>query len=171
MVFGCSPFPPNPFNSITLTGLTGGGPVSPDANGNINLGGSNIAVVGDPATNTLVFLAPGITGIDWVTITSSPVVMSVNTGYIDRFVGSTNYMLPTTSAIGDVVIIVGVVFGYEIHPADGQSMFLGVEEARGPGGFITSYSAGNSIYLVCTIDNVEWRSVSIQGGFVVTTGP
>lgn len=171
MASGCNPFPPNQFNSITVTGLSGGGPVSPDANGNINLGGSNVAVVGTPGTNTLAFTAPGATGITWVTNTDPVVQMTVNTGYIDRFAGATNYMLPTTSAVGDVLIIAGTGLGYQVHLAAGQSIFLGIEQVQGPGGFLESDNAGNSIYLVCSLANVEWRAVSIQGNFGVTPGP
>ena len=104
MAFGCDPFPPSQFGTITLTGLTSGGAISPDANGNINLGGSNVAVVGNSATNTLSFTAPGATGVAWIDVTSSPIQMAVNTGYIDHFAGSTQYTLPPTSALGDVCI-------------------------------------------------------------------
>ena len=105
MVSNCNPFPDSQFNTITLTGTTGGCPVSPDANGNINLAGTNIAVVGNPAANTLTFTGPSASGFTWVTVTSSPITITPGTGYIDRFAGSTQYQLPAVSAVGDTFII------------------------------------------------------------------
>ena len=171
MAFDCDIFPPSQFGSITLTGLTGGGPVSPDANGNINLGGSNVAVVGNAGANTLSFIAPGASGVSWITVTSSPVSMTPNTGYIDRSVGATNYMLPATSSIGDVLFVVGTGLGYEIHLDVGQSIFLGTEQIQGPGGYIASLNSGNSNYLVATLADTEWRVISTQGNFMTTPGP
>ncbi|QZA59480.1 hypothetical protein [Candidatus Rhabdochlamydia porcellionis] len=171
MAFSCDPFPSSQFGAITITGLTGGGAISPDANGNFNLGGSNISVVGNSATNTLSFTAPGASGVTWIVNTDAVVPMSVNTGYIDRFPGATNYMLPATSSVGDVLYVVGTGLGYEIHLAAGQSLFIGTEQRQGPGGFLISENLGNSIYLVATIPNTEWRAVSVQGTFGGPLGP
>lgn len=171
MAFGCNPFPDNQFGTITLTGLTGGGAISADANGNFNLGGSNVAVVGNSATNTLSFTAPGATGVTWVVNTDPVVQMTVNTGYIDRFAGATNYMLPATSSVGDVLFVIGTGLGYEIHLAAGQSIFIGTDQTQGPGGFVASVNNGNSVYLVATIPNTEWRAISIQGTTGGSPGP
>lgn len=170
MAFGCDPFPPSQFNSITLTGLTGGGPVSPDVNGNINLGGANVAVIGTPGTNTLAFFAPSATGITWVDVTSSPIQMAVNTGYIDHFAGATQYTLPPTSALGDVLFIVtaGVINnGWVLNMAPTQQVYLGASQTSF-GGTVTSLNSGDSLYLVCTQANVRWIAISFVGNFGVT---
>lgn len=170
MAFGCDPFPPSQFNSITLTGTTGGGPVSPDVNGNINLGGGNVSVTGFPGINTLVFAAPSATGITWVDVTSSPIQTSVNTGYIDHFVGATQYTLPPTSALGDVLFIVtaGTINnGWALNMAPTQQVYLGSSQSSF-GGTVSSQNPGDTLYLVCTQANVRWIAISFVGNFNVT---
>lgn len=164
MVSGCNPFPENPFSSITLTGTNGGGPVSPNSNGNINLSGTNIVITGNPATNSLTFTGPSANGVPWITNTALNVPMAVNTGYIDRFDGATQYQLPTTSKVGDVLYIVGTGLGYEVHQGNGQQIFIGTQSTTlGTAGYIRSQNTGSSVYLVCSIENQEWRAISVQG--------
>lgn len=178
MAFGCDPFPPNQFNSITLTGLTSGGPVSPDVNGNISLGGSNVAVVGDPTTNTLSFIAPSAAGITWIENESEFVQMMNNTGYIENFSGTATYMLPPTSNLGDVLYIVSnfetidpLPVVWQIFLGPGQKIALGNSITtvgptnNGPpmtGAFLAQNSA-TSVYLVCAVPNIKWDVISVQG--------
>lgn len=169
MVSACNPFPDSQFGTITLTGTTGGGPVSPNANGNINLAGTNIAIVGNPAANTLTFSAPNASGFTWVTVTSSPITITPSTGYIDRFPGATQYQLPAVSAVGDTFIVLGTGLGYEVHQGAGQQIFIGTQGTTvGTAGFIESLNAGSTVYLVCTTANQEWRAISVQGNINVT---
>jgi hypothetical protein len=177
MAFGCDPFPPSQFGTITLTGLTGGGAVSPDANGNFNLGGTNVAVFGNSATNTLTFSTPGASGVTWINNMDPTVQMAVNTGYIDNFNGSTIYTLPATSAVGDILYIVsGLNTGdpngpvWRIYLGADQQIVLG-NEVTGVGPTdsgteapsVAAQNVATSIYLVCSVANTRWVSISIYG--------
>lgn len=181
MASGCNPFPPSQFGTITLTGLTSGGAVSPDTNGNINLGGSNIAVVGNPATNTLRFIAPSTSGITWVYNTSPTVQMAVNTGYIDNFSGSTVYTLPVTSALGDVLYVASGLQAlsgsvWQIYLNAGQQVVLGntttgvgpTVPGNPPTPAIIAQNDAASVYLVCSVANTRWVAISIYGNVMAT---
>lgn len=186
MAFGCNPFPDNQFGTITLTGLTSGGAISADANGNFNLGGSNVAVVGNAATNTLTFIAPGASGITWINNATNPdVQMVVNTGYIDNFNGPTIYRLPAASSVGDVLYVVsGLTSGaapgapvWRIYLNPNQQIVLGTA-ATNPGPTdgtvdppqptVIAQNGAASVYLVCSVANTRWVAVSIYGNVQIT---
>ena len=166
----CSPFSSDQFSrqaSITLRGTSGGGAVSPNANGNIDLRGSGVAIIGDPSTNTLNFFAANASGITWVDVQSSPIALSPNTGYIDHFSGSTEYTLPLTSNLGDVMFIVSGLSsnqGWKVFQNAGQQIVIG-EGSTTPGtaGSITSQNPGSVLYLVCSLPNIRWIAISIMG--------
>ncbi|KAG6559270.1 hypothetical protein RHABOEDO_001902 (plasmid) [Candidatus Rhabdochlamydia oedothoracis] len=140
------------------------------ANGNINLGGGNIAVIGNSVTNTLAFFTPDTKGITWVDVTSSPIQMSVNTGYMDNFSGSTLYKLPASSAFGDVLFIVTAETennGWMLNMAPTQQVCLGAIQTTF-GGTITSLNSGDTLYLVCSQANIKWVAISFTGNFGIT---
>jgi hypothetical protein len=96
--------------------------------------------------------------------------MSANTGYIDHFGGATQYTLPATSVLGDVLFIVTAGTtnnGWVLNMAPTQQVYLGSDQSSF-GGTITSQNAGDSLYLVCTQANVRWIAISVNGNFMVT---
>lgn len=162
-------FPPSQFTSITITGTSGGGPVPPDANNNINLAGTNITITGIPAANTLDFSATVTSPITWIDVTTSPITMAPNTGYVDHFNGNTQYILPTTAAFGTVLFIVsGQNAGsgelWTIVQNAGQQVMIGADSTTlGPAGSVNAQSVGASLYLVNSVANLRWLAISIYG--------
>lgn len=169
----CTPFPPNQFGSLTLTGTSGGGPVSPNANGNFIFADPGIQIIGNPATNTLNFFGPTFLSIPWIDVTTSPITLSPNTGYIDHFNGDTQYTLPTTAALGTVLFIIsGQNAGsgqlWTIHQNAGQQITVGGDASTvGVTGSVTAQSVGASLYLVNTVANLSWVAISIFGNINV----
>ena len=77
--------------------------------------------------------------------------------------------LPATSAIGDVIILQGYgAGGWKITQAANQQVLFGNKNTTlGASGYLASTDKGDSVSLVCTNTNLEWRLFGAVGN--VTT--
>lgn len=119
------------------------------------------------ASGTVAFT----TQIDtWVDQTTTPVTMSVNTGYTaDAGASLITLTLPATSSIGQWVEINGKGAGlYTIAQAAGQQIVFGnVSSTLGAGGSVSSQLVSDNIKLRCITANTIWTVVSSEGNFTI----
>jgi hypothetical protein len=97
--------------------------------------------------------------------------MTSNHTYIANDAAKTTFTLPTTSAVGDILGIVGSQLntgGWAITYTTGQSISGPNESSTVTTGNLTSTGAyGQSIQLMCTVANTTWVVQNNSGGFTV----
>ena len=156
----------------TITGNVGGA-VSPSIAGNINIVGTgSVTVTGNPGTNTQTISVSG-EGLAWSFKTSAGNVnpMAANNGYFANDISLVEFLLPATSAVGDVIRVVGIGYGlWQIRQGAGQQIVLGnrdynsayasIQTTAGVAGSITSALSNDSVELVCSAANTTWRYIS-----------
>jgi len=101
----------------------------------------------------------------WVDQSSSPVTMTTNTGYTSDDASSlVTFTLPTTSAIGDFVEIVGKGSGlWKIAQAAGQQIQISPNSTTsGATGYLASVNQYDAVKLRCDTANTIWSVVSQQ---------
>ena len=145
-----------------ITTDDGSPPVEPDTNGNINiLGGTGIDVTGTGPGDTVTISGSGaIVNLMWSVITTATKAIEVNNGYFsDRGAGVT-FTLPATSIIGDTFIVNNInAGGFTISQNAGQTIFIGNQNTTtGIGGSINSTDLGDSLILVCSNANTDFRA-------------
>lgn len=97
-------------------------------------------------------------GSSAVEVTTTSASMAINTTYIANNAGLVTLALPTTSAIGSIIEVIGKgAGGWKISQSAGQKINFGnVTTTVGVTGFISSNFQFDSIRLVCTIANTTW---------------
>lgn len=145
-------------NGQLLIGRSGADPVA----ANITAGSPNITIGNIPGGITISATGPG--GFSWHEVTGTSQLMVSNDGYVANNVGLVTLTLPTTSVLGDELSIVGKGSGgWLIAQNAGQQIIYGNQSTTlGATGSLASTAAADSIYLVCTVANLEWT---------VATGP
>jgi hypothetical protein len=123
--------------------------------------GTGINITGSPAgfggTVTISNTAAG-SGFTWNDNATSRTMVSGN-GYLVKAGAQQTFVLPTSSAVGDLVEVCWVsgAGGWKITQAAGQQVrFAATTTTVGTGGSLTSTSVGNTIRLVCTTANTTW---------------
>lgn len=108
-------------------------------------------------------------GLSWSIVTSDT-TFTVNTGVIANKGTLLNMALPTTSAVGAVIAIVGMNAGlWKITQAASQQIHFGNQNTTsGTGGSLASLLTYDAIYLVCTVANLEWVAINSVGNITVT---
>jgi hypothetical protein len=101
--------------------------------------------------------------IAWVHVTSNTQTMSSNKGYvIDNGASLVTLTLPSTSAIGDQINIVGRSSGgWKVVYTSGQSVIIGSATSTVTTGNVASTNAHDAITLICTQANGEWTALSL----------
>lgn len=117
----------------------------------------------------IVISASGGSGFAYSTITGATTNMMSNNGYIVDYTGGTaGLFLPTTSDVGDQVIIMGQsAGGFVINQGAGQQITISpVQTTLGAGGSLASTNRYGSLTLVCTVANTFWQApCGVQGIF------
>jgi hypothetical protein len=159
----------SPFNSIVLTngqlliGSTGNDPVAASISG-----GSGINVVNAAGSITISTTA---TPTSFVNETSAgPTAMVSNTTYLANSGASLcSFSLPTTSAQGDTLAVVGSNTGlWTITQAASQQIFYGdVSSTAGTGGSVSGTLQYDVLRLRCNVANVSWIVESAVGNHSV----
>jgi hypothetical protein len=96
--------------------------------------------------------------------------MTSNSGYSIISGPGSNFTLPTTSVLGDILVLVGndVATTFAVLQASGQQIRFGNKlTTLGAGGSITSAEDGASLLLVCTAANTTWSVISSVGNFII----
>jgi hypothetical protein len=151
-------------NGQLLVGSTGADPVAASITA-----GTGISVT--PGAGTITIASTGGGGFTWNNVTvNAPVTMVAAHGYIQNSAGTNlDFILPSTSAVGDVVAVADGGLGFQITQAAGQYIEFGnVTTTVGTGGSITSISGQNcAIQLLCIQANIAWVVISSVSNFTV----
>lgn len=154
----------------SVIGNSGGSVGVSTENGELTLVGSGgITVTGSPSTNTLTISASGSGSISWQTISASQ-ALSVNNGYFCISPGGAIALsLPTTSAVGDTIIVtLDGATSYTITQGANQQIRFGSQETTlGASGSLTTTSQGCTLSLVCSVANLRWNAISSEGTFTI----
>lgn len=130
--------------------------------------GAGIAITNGSGSITIASSAGGL-GLTWSLVNSS-FTMTSNSGYSIVNGPSSNFTLPTTSVLGDILVLVGndVSTTFSVLQASGQKVRFGnTSTTLGAGGSITSAEDGASLILVCTAANTTWSVISSVGNFTI----
>ncbi len=159
----------SPFVSLVLAagnvliGTTSGDPVSAAISA-----GSGISIASVSGSITISNNAAANAFVDQ---TSTPVTAVSNTTYlVDNGVTQIVFSLPTTSAKGDRLNIIGFsAGGWVLDQAVSQQVIYGnASTTVGTGGSVASQLASNSLMLICVTANTVWTVVGGTGNVLVT---
>jgi hypothetical protein len=133
-----------------------------------NSTGSTNQVLSSTASGVAWATASG-GGMSWSEVTSTSQTMSINTGYIANNVALVTLTLPTTSALGSVIEVVGKGAGlWKIAQNAGEQIHFGnINTTSGTGGYLQATLTYDAIRLVCTVADTEWTVTSSQGNITV----
>lgn len=92
-----------------------------------------------------------------------------NTAYVNDKAALLTMSLPATSAKGDVIILQGYgATGWKITQAANQQILVGnTNTTLGAGGTLSSSDKGDSVSMVCTTANLEWRVFGMVGNLTI----
>ena len=101
------------------------------------------------------------TTFSWSVVTTSPIMMASNIGYITNSSGMISLVLPTSSNVGDEISIVGQGSGgWRIIQGNTQSINIGnTQTTPGSSGSVSSTNQYDGLTLVCITANIEWTLV------------
>jgi hypothetical protein len=106
-------------------------------------------------------------GLSW-SVETADLTAAVNHGYGANKAGALAFTLPATSAVGDVVSIVGMINSWNIVQGAGQRIFFGsTATTLGAGGSLASSNAGDCVEIVCLVADTIWYVKSSIGNITV----
>lgn len=110
----------------------------------------------------------GLSGLTWSLISSNQTLFS-NSGSVIDGTGLMTVTLPTTSNLGDEIVIVGYSSGgWKLAQGSLQSSIFGNQQTTvGAGGYIASTLPSDCIHLICVVPNTTWTVVASQGNLTV----
>lgn len=110
--------------------------------------GSGITVT--PGANTVTISASG-SGFSWNDVISGSATLAASNGYVIHNAGATTLTLPTNSALGDTIQIVGRQGIWAIIYNTGQYIQFGNVSTTPTSGQLSATDAHDCVTLVCTI--------------------
>jgi hypothetical protein len=131
-------------------------------------GGANTVLTNDGAGN-LTWTSFSGSGLAWTVVTIDT-AMAVNNGYIEASAGiALNMTLPAVSAVGDIIeLTADDALGWILVQGAGQTVHFGNQDTTtGATGSLASTDIGDTVRVVCTIANLDWRVLSSIGNLTV----
>jgi hypothetical protein len=134
-------------------------------------GPDNQVLTTDSTTPEGVKWAPQASIFPFTAVTGTTQAMAVNNGYIANNAALVTATLPSTSAVGDLVWIVGQgAGGWQIAQNAGQTIHFGNQDTTtGIGGHLDSTNQYDAIQLLCTAANTDWTCTGISQGNISVT--
>jgi hypothetical protein len=134
-------------------------------------GPDNQVLKTDSSTPEGVKWAPQAFAFPFIEVTSTSQTMAINNGYIANNPALVTVTLPPTSAVGDLVWIVGKgIGGWQIAQNTGQTIHFGNQDTTiGAGGHLDSTNQYDAIQLLCTAANTDWTCTGISQGNISVT--
>ena len=149
----------SPLNPIVLSaGHLLIGTTSGDPSAAALTAGTGISITSSSGSVTIT--ATG-SAVGWTTVTGATQAMTTNNAYIANDTGAVVvFTLPTTSAVGDLLIVVGKAtgMGWQITYTTGQNIQLGNVASTATTGNIASSAATDCITLRCIVANTTWQA-------------
>lgn len=143
------------------------------ASNNVRLpaGPDNQVLTTDSTTPEGVKWAPQASIFPFTEVTGTAQAMAINNGYIANNIALVTATLPSTSAVGDLVWIVGQgAGGWQIAQNVGQTIHFGNQDTTmGIGGHLDSTNQYDAIQLLCTAANTDWTCTGISQGNISVT--
>lgn len=136
-------------------------------------GSSQILVNGGtaPVTGVAVTLSlANWAGFNVTVLTGGSAALQVNRGYVSNYTGGLQFLsLPSTSAVGDIIMLTGLSAGrWIITLNSGQVIHVDSRTTTpGPVGQISSTAQYDSVFLMCTVANTEFNVMSYTGTLTV----
>jgi len=151
---------------LTLTGTDGGGAISPDANGNIDLTGAGGATV-TGAGNTITITASATGGgLTWREETGTSANFSTDEGIFGNNAGTITLTLPAAPSVGDTFAAYQEGAGAVKVVAQGADVIRFGTSDSSAGGNIQSLNQGDCVTIVA-IDSSRFRVISSIGSWTV----
>lgn len=132
----------------TVTVVTMGGS-DPDALGTADIVGSGGVSI-TASANTITISGSG-SGITWNNVTGGSATLAASNGYVINNAGATVLTMPTNSALGDTIKIVGRQGIWAIIYGTGQYIQFGKVNTTSTSGQFTATDAHDCVTLVCII--------------------
>jgi hypothetical protein len=141
------------------------------ANVRLPAGPDNQVLTTDSTTPEGVKWAPQASFFSFTEVTGTAQAMANNNGYILNNPALVIATLPATSAVGDLVWIVGKgTGGWQIAQNAGQTIHFGNQDTTiGVGGSLESTNQYDAIQLLCTAANTDWTCTGISQGNISVT--
>ncbi|MBX9922909.1 MAG: hypothetical protein K2Y01_02250 [Rhabdochlamydiaceae bacterium] len=143
------------------------------ASNNVRLpvGPDNQVLTTDSTTPDGVKWAPQASIFPFTEVTGTAQAMVINNGYIANNASLVTATLPSTSAVGDLVWIVGQgAGGWQIAQNVGQTIHFGNQDTTmGISGHLDSTNQYDAIQLLCTAANTDWTCTGISQGNISVT--
>lgn len=143
------------------------------ASNNVRLpaGPDNQVLTTDSTTPEGVKWAPQASIFPFTEVTGTAQAMVINNGYIANNASLVTATLPSTSAVGDLVWIVGQgAGGWQIAQNAGQTIHFGNQDTTmGISGHLDSTNQYDAIQLLCTAANTDWTCTGISQGNISVT--
>lgn len=153
------------FNSTTLSngqlliGSTGNAPVAATVSA-----GSGISVTNGAGSISIATVAPPFV---YQNVTTNSTLAAANGYFVTS--GALNLALPATSALGDTIVVsLNGGTSWKITQAAGQSIKMGSSvTTTGATGYLQSTAEGDTITLVASTANTQWKVISAVGNITV----
>lgn len=113
--------------------------------------------------------APGLFLLPWTEVTGTSQTAAVDNGYILNNVALVTITLPTTFAVGDVVVVIGKgAGGWKVgQPAGDNIQFGDLATTAGTGGSLQSTNQYDCVELIGIVANTTWAVHNSQGNITV----
>ena len=176
------------FGSVPASGLTGTVPLANGgtaanltAPGADNLfgwdntdGATKFITIGSGLTythssHTLSASATGYSPLPMTVVSGTTQAAAVNNGYASNNAGLVTITMPSTAAVGDVVVIDGLgAGGWKLAQNASQLIHFGsTVTTTGTSGFLSSNNQYDSVSIRCLVANTTWVVESSQGNITV----
>ncbi len=119
---------------------------------------------GSSSTAVWAQITAGSGTFDWVTVSGTSATMGVNTGYIANNGSLVTLTMPSTSNVGDEIIVYGLGSGgWRIaQPTGVQIYYSPTNTTLGVGGSLSSTNAKDVVKLNCILTNTTWSVCASQ---------
>lgn len=127
--------------------------------------GTGVSIVN--GNNSITINAVG-SGLTWNTVTATSATMAVNNGYTANNAGLVTLTLPSTAAVGDTIVVVGLgAGGWSIVENTGQLIHVGSVTSTTTTGSVSSTNQYDTITLTCIVANTTWTARATMGNLTV----
>jgi hypothetical protein len=153
----------------SITTDDGAPPVVPDINGNVNIiSGPGTKVTGQGPGNSVTVSTIG-GGLDWSVITDATQNISVQNGYFANRGAGVTFTLPATAEVGDMFALSAIdAGGWTLAQNAAQVIRMGNQvTTTGVGGSLASTANGDTIRIVCSVQDTNFQVISSMGNITV----